>query len=69
MLPSPCRFGVQAFSQLHLYGQVCKNRIAIQFCALYFVYVKSVVMFDFCGKNIERNTTSTKQPVNKHDLS
>lgn len=51
MLPSPCRFGVQAFSQLHLYCQVCKNKIAVQFCALYLIYVKPVVMFDFCGKN------------------
>ena len=51
MLPSLCQFGVQAFNQLHLYCQGCKKKTAVHFCAPYFVYVKPVVMFDFCGKN------------------
>jgi len=51
MLPSLCRFGFQAFNQLHSYCQGCKKKIIVHFCALYFVCVKPVVMFEFCGKN------------------
>lgn len=51
MLPSLCQFGVQAFNRFYLHCQSCKKKIAVQFCAPYFVYVKPVVMFDFCGKN------------------
>lgn len=69
MLPSLCWFGVQAFNQLHLYCQGCKKKIAVHFCALDFVYVKSVVMFDFCGENNLRYAIYTKQSVKKDDLS
>lgn len=51
MLLSLRWFGVQTFNQLHLYCQGCKKKIAVQICALYFVYVKPAVMFDFCGEN------------------
>lgn len=68
MLPSLWWFGALAFNQFHLYCQDEKKR-AVRFCALYFVYVKSVVMFDFCGENNSSNAIYTKQSVKKHDLS